>query len=70
VSSQEELRKTGPLESDSDKVLSALFDVEDVQRAAEGWTDADDIRAALRTAVSALDDLRRDINTWFERNDS
>lgn len=70
MTSREELRKTGPVESDADSVLNALFDMEDLQRAAESWVDADDIRAAVRTAVSALDDLRSDVNAWFERNPS
>jgi cysteinyl-tRNA synthetase len=68
MSTREELRKTGPLESDSDTVISALFDVEDIERTAATWQDADDIRATVAVAASALDDLHNAIGAWFERH--
>lgn len=66
--SQEELRKTGPVESDVDSVVSALFDIEDLERAAASWEDGVGIRAALSVAASALDDLSKALGAWFERH--
>lgn len=66
--SREELRKTGPVEEDAQSVISALMDVEDVERTAASWRDAAEIRAAAAVAATALDDLHKAVEAWFERN--
>lgn len=66
--SREELRKTGPIEQDADTVVSALFDIEDLERTAASWQDASDIRAAAAVAATALDDLSKAVGAWFERH--
>jgi cysteinyl-tRNA synthetase len=68
VSTREELRKTGPVEEDAQSVIGALCDVEDLERTAASWKNADEIRAAAAVAATALDDLSKAIEAWFERN--
>lgn len=70
MSTRDELRKIGPIEDDTNRVVGAAFDVEEIGRAALNWVDADDISAKAREAVSALDELSGALAAWFERNDS
>lgn len=68
MTSREELHKTGPLEDDLDAVISAAFDVEEIENAAKGWTDATEVMDRAGDAASALDDLSAALKTWFERH--
>lgn len=65
---QQELRKTGPVENDEDTVLSALYDVEDLERDAKQWPDGQEIMDRAGDAAKALDDLHNAVRAWFERH--
>jgi hypothetical protein len=65
---QQELRKTGPVENDEDTVLSALYDVEDLEQDAKQWPDGQEIMDRAGDAAKALDDLHGAVKAWFERH--
>jgi hypothetical protein len=61
-----DLSKSDITEARQDLVVTALSDIEDIQRDAAGWPDADEIAACAGDAVSAINSLNDAINHWLE----
>lgn len=62
----EDLSKADITEARQDLVVTALSDIEDIERDAAYWPDAEEIREAASNAGTAINELNEAINRWLE----
>lgn len=62
----QDLSKADITEARVDLVVTALTDIEDIERDAANWPDSEEIQRTANDAVSAINDLNDAIGRWLE----